>query len=252
MQINQLKPKLFFNNQISKGQIDIWAIVLHHDFYKYELLDHILPVLSANEINRMREYYFYKDQIKFGIRQYYLKKILSTYLKEKPENIIVGYQKYSKPFLMRKDQSYLKFNTSHSNKIVIYAFSLDNEVGIDIEKYNTKINVIGMSEKYFSQSERSVLDTVSTNLKIDLFYNIWTCKEAYLKYHGYGLNVATKSFSIYPQDENLLSVVLYIGFDKQSINKRVSHQQDKYFLSLCTSYRKPRVQINLLTNRDLI
>ncbi len=230
MQTNE--PKCLF---LLENHIDIWLLFLPT---QYDLIDQMLPCLSDEEIYRINEYYFREDQIRFAVGRYHLKKLLGRYLAQKAENIVIGYQKYSKPFLEHKSHSHIKFNLSHSGEMLIYAFSLNHEVGVDIEKYDKKINVMGISKKYFSEEERKILYKAKKNSMFKLFYNIWTCKEAYLKYRGMGLGIPSSSFPIYPTEENLLALLLSYK------ETEYFHRKDKYFATLCTPYSNPCVAIH--------
>ena len=226
---------------LSQNQIDIWLLFCPAP---YDLIDHILPFLADEEIHRMNKYYFRRDQIKFAISRYHLKELLGKYLDQTSKNIVIEYRKYSKPFIGAKHHSHIKFNISHSGEMFIYAFSLDQDIGIDIEKYNANVDVMKISKKYFSKEEKKILYTAEKKSIFNLFYNIWTCKEAYLKYNEIGLNTTINSFSIYPQKENLLSL-LPIIYEKM----KYFDSQDKYFTALCTPYFNPRISVHYFDNK---
>ena len=226
---------------LSENQIHIWLVPV---FYEREAYHKASAFLSSDEIARRNEYLFEKDQMRFAFGRYYLKSLAGLYLSAKPDEIQIGYQKYGKPFFLKKKQSHLKFNVSHSGGIITYAFSLHEEVGVDIEKYDQTIDVLGMSDKYFSRPEKQLISESKKRYLPGLFYNIWVCKEAYLKYRGAGLRIPPGSFSVYPREENILSLHYYRA--KQSNGKEQKKlPQDKYFLALCTPHKTPKVKVQI-------
>lgn len=93
------------------------------------------------------------------------------------DKIIVKYGKYGKPII-----SEFFFSISHSGNKVAIAIS-DQIIGFDLEKIDSSkifnlLNILGCREyDYFFRHKNKVL----------AFYEIWTAKEALLKYSGEGL-----------------------------------------------------------------
>lgn len=95
--------------------------------------------------------------------------------------------KHGKPFLENLPDFH--FNITHSGKLLVIAIS-DSLVGIDVEakrKYST--NII----KRFHPQE---IDYIKSQDSDNRFFEIWTKKEACLKYLGTGLSGGLDSFSV--------------------------------------------------------
>lgn len=84
------------------------------------------------------------------------------------------------------------FNISHSEGLVIVAFNEFGRTGIDIEK-TLEIDVIEIS-KDLHKDEKVLLENNRYNL--NLFYSIWTRKEAVLKANGQGIIYGLDAFSV--------------------------------------------------------
>ena len=224
-----------------ENQIHIWLVPV---FYNREGYHKASLFLSSDEIVRRNEYLFEKDQMRFAFGRYYLKSLAGLYLSARPDEVQIGYQKYGKPYFLKKKQSHLKFNISHSGGIITCAFSLHEEVGVDIEKYGQTIDFLGMSEKYFSKMEKQLLKKSQKHHSPDLFYNTWVCKEAYLKYRGTGLRIPPGSFSVYPREENILSF-RYHWVRETRYKEQSKLPPDKYFLAICTPRKKPEVKVQI-------
>ncbi len=115
-----------------------------------------------------------------------------TIPKDKEGRYIIhyGYGPQGKPYL--KDYPDVHFSLSHSGNMAVLAIS-DGEVGIDVQEhrgYNEKI-----ASRFYHEKEIKMLEDVSDTLDREiLFYKIWTCKEAYIKYTGKGMGQDLRNF----------------------------------------------------------
>ena len=98
--------------------------------------------------------------------------------------------KNGKPYIEGHPE--IQFNISRSSNSSVVVLS-NRPIGIDIEKireFDFKI-----AERFFFDQERRYI-TDSLQQK-ERFYEIWTKKEAYLKYTGEGLNGPLNSFNVF-------------------------------------------------------
>jgi 4'-phosphopantetheinyl transferase len=103
-----------------------------------------------------------------------------------------------KPFL--KDRPDIHFNISHSGAMALCALH-EAPVGADIEKIRPV--GAGVAKRILTAAEQQVY--VQTEDKQNLFFQIWTLKEAYIKYLGTGLGVALSSVTAYPVGTTVLT-----------------------------------------------
>lgn len=92
-----------------------------------------------------------------------------------------SYSKLNKPIVKADKEVY--FNISHSDVYVCCAISLKSDVGVDIEVID--VAPLETMEYFFHKDE--ILYVKSDTDPNTSFYKIWTMKEAYGKYYGYGL-----------------------------------------------------------------
>lgn len=109
-------------------------------------------------------------------------------------DISFGTNFYGKPFLNNNQSFY--FNISHTHNMIAVAIS-NNPVGIDIE--NLKNANIGIAKRYFNADEIEYINVYSQDAN-KRFIEIWTKKEAYLKFLGVGLNKSLKSFNVFDNE----------------------------------------------------
>lgn len=100
-----------------------------------------------------------------------------------PLDLKMYYKGNGKPYL----QDYpLYFNLSHSGNYVVCAVSTQ-EVGVDIQEYK-KADVKRLARRFFSGEEQSILMACANEKEQnELFYQLWTRKEAYGKLTGEGI-----------------------------------------------------------------
>ncbi len=103
-----------------------------------------------------------------------------------------AYGPQGKPYF--KDYPEIRFSLSHSGNMAVLALS-DGEVGIDVQENRGYVERI--AKRFYHEEEWKMLenkDSVSECEK--LFYQIWTGKEAYIKYTGKGMGQDLRSFYV--------------------------------------------------------
>ena len=118
--------------------------------------------------------------------------IVQDYIKKKLgiSDCIIKRNNNGKPYIEGHPE--IQFNISRSSNICVVALS-NKPVGIDIEKireFDFKIAV-----RFFSDYEQHYI--FDSMLQKERFFEIWTKKEAYLKYTGEGLTRPLSSFSVF-------------------------------------------------------
>ncbi len=99
---------------------------------------------------------------------------------------------HGKPFF--ENLTDFHFNISHSGELKVLAVS-DCPVGIDIEKLRTPDFRVA---KRFRDDEYAY---ITENCTAEVFFEIWTKKEALLKLKGTGISGGLKSFSVFKTDK---------------------------------------------------
>lgn len=90
-----------------------------------------------------------------------------------------------KPYLMQQGADPLQFNLSHTLGRVACAVSRGICLGIDIENRQRAINVDEVAQRFFHPDEIQALGAITdVAQRRQLFFRLWTCKEAYIKAIG--------------------------------------------------------------------
>lgn len=145
--------------------------------------------LSSDEIDRAMRYHFEADRIRFISRRTFLREALAGYLQKRPSEICFTYSRQGKPGLTNAlDTRGVRFNISNTRDTAVFAFTLHNRVGIDVEEVRPHADWEEVSIRFFHPNE--ALDILSRDGlpgRSRAFLHYWTCKEAYLKATGLGI-----------------------------------------------------------------
>lgn len=117
-------------------------------------------------------------------------------LLQEPVELSYRYGENGKPYL--KGEA-LYFNLSHSGEYVLCALS-GEEIGADIQKHQVSPKE-ALVKRFFSEQEQELFANCKTSTESEeLFYRLWTRKEAYAKLTGQGL-AAIVSRDVYGPEE---------------------------------------------------
>ncbi|HEY5588531.1 MAG TPA: 4'-phosphopantetheinyl transferase superfamily protein [Candidatus Paceibacterota bacterium] len=137
---------------------------------------------------------------------------------------------YGKPYLTGYPNFH--YNISHIRNAIVVGVS-NKPIGVDIEKI--KQSDLKIANRFFADNEIKYI--LSDAKKYDkLFYEIWTKKEAYIKWIGKGLSVPLQSFDVLSDEIN----------DKIGI-----FQIDDYSISVCCEEKFSLDCLIELSEKDL-
>jgi 4'-phosphopantetheinyl transferase len=100
---------------------------------------------------------------------------------------------FGKPAIVDEDASGLDFNISHTRGGAACAIAY-HDVGVDIEAADRQTGE-DVAARFFSAEENALLLATPAAGRRDLFFAIWTLKEAFIKATGEGLQRPLASFS---------------------------------------------------------
>lgn len=127
---------------------------------------------------------------------------LATALGVAPSSLAFVAGRHGKPALVDAPQP-VAFNLSHSGEWVVLAWHTGREalpLGVDVEQRPAgRRDVMRLARRYFSRPEQLSLEVLAGAAREDLFYRLWTLKEAWVKAHGLALapQLGAVSFSLH-------------------------------------------------------
>lgn len=179
---------------LSRKDVHIWRAFLD---LPNKSVQEIKRSLSVDEIMKSERLSFERDKNNFIIARGILRLILACYLSVEPSAIRFCYEKDGKPRIQNAfGKKVIQFNLSHSEELALYVFTLDSEVGADLEKIRDFPEMKQIVDHFFSVRERVFFDTLPTSEKRETFFKWWTRKEAFVKAVGEGLSDRLNSFDV--------------------------------------------------------
>jgi 4'-phosphopantetheinyl transferase len=171
--------------------------------FEYVLFDVDLPaeriaalgaLLDANERERAAAFRFERDRNRFIARRGLLREELARKIGCAADEVAMAISEHGKPYL--PDAPHLRFSLSHSAGRGLCAFSVETEIGCDIEELNSTHARLDVAERFFAPDELAALTALPPDQWLQGFYNCWTRKEAYVKALGLGLLYPLNSFAV--------------------------------------------------------
>ena len=171
---------------LAQHDIHIWYASLNQPA---PCVHELALTLSSDEKARAKRFYFEKDRNHYIVGRGILRSILGRYLNTEPNLLKFCYGEHGKPYLVELCAvTSLSFNLSHSQEIVLYAIAQGKSIGIDLEHIRAIPDVDQIVARFFSEKEQRAFYAFHPEERQKAFFKVWTCKEAYLKAIGVGLN----------------------------------------------------------------
>lgn len=122
--------------------------------------------------------------------------VLSRYLQGIPaKNIEFITNDYKKPYILPERLAILlRFNISHSEKMIVLAVSVGVEIEIDVKYLNRKNIFFEIAEWFFAENEYQHFKSLPGEHQKQRFFSLWSLKEAYIKACGKGLYIPLDEF----------------------------------------------------------
>jgi 4'-phosphopantetheinyl transferase len=154
--------------------------------------------LSEEEARRARAFHFDRDRATYVAAHAMLRRVLRGALRgEEPDFVL---SPLGRPELMprRDGRPAPSFNLTHSCDFAACAILHGAPIGIDAEDIRRPIGVDEMAGRWFHPSERRLLKRIAEVKRVEMFFRIWTTKEAILKTTGHGLRIEPQLFAVDP------------------------------------------------------
>lgn len=173
------------NPVLSSSDVHVWRVFVDQ---AAQHLAWLARTLSAEEQARAARFHFERDRVRSIVSHGVLRMILSHYVNVAPTRLQLCYGSYGKPALAESSGGdALRFNSSHSQGLLLYALACGREIGVDLEYIRPLPDLEPIAERFFSAGEAAALRALPPDQRLKAFFACWTRKEAYLKATGEGL-----------------------------------------------------------------
>jgi 4'-phosphopantetheinyl transferase len=172
--------------QLSADVVHLWELSL--DCLSSTALDKFNSVLSPCEKLRAGRFAFDRDRERFVARRGALRTILGLFCGLPANKLEFRHGRHGKPCLADDFNDHaIRFNSSHSDGLMLCAVNSGREVGVDVERIRAIREADQIAARFFSRREYAAFTVLPPSEKYSAFFSWWTCKEAYLKARGTGL-----------------------------------------------------------------
>jgi 4'-phosphopantetheinyl transferase len=188
--------------ELANRQIIVWTLPLTAPDGVVRLFAELLTPAEQARMERFR-----LDGLRrsFAISRGALRILLGYYSHTSPQAIEFTYGPNGKPSITRP--TCIRFNVSHSGNLALLAFTLDCEIGIDLECIRPVPDLRSLAERFFCPEETAELLSIPASQRDRAFFQCWTRKEAYVKGIGQGLALPLDSFRVTLRPEEPVRLV---------------------------------------------
>jgi len=167
--------------------IDLWLedLTVSDDDYA-----HYWSLLDANEQAKAARFFQKKHRDYYVSSHGKLRTILASYTNIPPEKLCFAVEVFGKPYLIIDgNASKVTFNLSHTDNKMLLAVGYQQEIGVDIEAWNDRVDFTLVANACFAESERLFWQSLPSPKKDAAFYQFWTRKESFVKAVGAGITI---------------------------------------------------------------
>lgn len=206
-----------------------WAEI--NEVISFDEYERLLSFVSAEKQEQIARFHSDIDKKLSIVSEILIRTIICREKGLSNNEIVFEKNEFGKPFL--KGYSGFYFNLSHTRNAITIATS-DRPVGVDIEKIRDA--EFRIAKRFFTEKEFDYITRNSVNMD-ERFYEVWTKKEAYIKYLGKGLSLHLNSFDV---------------FDDMIAKQSFTFEKNEYVISTCSEYTDQQFNIIKLTENSII
>jgi 4'-phosphopantetheinyl transferase len=143
--------------------------------------------LDAGEMGRYQRFRHDDDRQMFLLGRVMARTLVGRALGVPPRDWQWTEGPHGRPDIARPETP-LRFNISHSARLVVCALATGRDVGVDVENLDRRAVEPSVVARYFAPNEIADINVEATGWE-RRFLSYWTLKEAYLKARGLGISV---------------------------------------------------------------
>ena len=172
--------------------------VLHVDLMpNTEREAHALSLLDETETGRYHRFLSVRAKREFALCRGALRLSLAERLGCDCRQIAFACLEHGKPYAIVAGQTVdTAFNVSHSGLHGLIAITDRDCVGVDIEERAARRDLDGIGSFVYGQEELRLLRAAPDREKAQIFYRLWSMKEALIKALGTGFSLSPSEFEI--------------------------------------------------------
>lgn len=177
--------------KFSGAGVHVWSLRVEPSravVAKYELL------LAPDEKDRAARFRSGHLRDSFVTGRGVLRYLLGRYSDLHPASLQFSYGPRGKPAVASTKS--IDFNMTHSGNRAAFAFTVDCQIGVDLERIRPVTDMQDIANRFFCPEEAAELMSLPPGDRERAFFCCWTRKEAYIKAIGDGLSSPLDKFRV--------------------------------------------------------
>lgn len=166
---------------LGPGDVHVWRTRLD---VASSSLARLAAALAPGEHARAAAFRFTEDARRFVVARAALRDVLGRYLGVLPRDVHLATGPHGKP---RLTEGEVEFNLSHTADLALCAVTSHRAVGVDVERVRDDLADERVAARVLSRREAATLVAAPHSRRAEIFFDLWTRKEAYAKGLGVGL-----------------------------------------------------------------
>lgn len=156
-----------------------------------------LPLLVPEEIGQFERFRVERARRLYLAARALARSTLSRYYPPvRPEEWRFRFNEHGRPEIdPAGDWPTLRFNLSHTDGLVACLVTSELDAGVDVERIDRRINLVGVAKHSFSELEVAEVRRRRGRSRRRRFFQYWTLKESYIKARGMGLALPLRRFT---------------------------------------------------------
>jgi 4'-phosphopantetheinyl transferase len=179
-------------------------------------------LLTDDERQRLERFHFERDRQLFLAARALLRCSLSRASGVPPGDWRFQAGAHGRPEIAAP-ASPLRFNVSHTPGLAMVSVAVGRDVGVDVERVPGSVP-FDVVDRSFAPSERALVRSAPPEEQPDLFAEIWTLKEAYVKARGLGLALELDGFAFQLSPVRLLAAEGPLDWHVESFSPTDAHR----------------------------
>lgn len=178
------------NPDPERAPVRVWRLRLSD--LDADPLETLRPLTTPDEHARARRFRFDADRRRHLAGRGLVRVLLARRFDCSPRALPIVEGPHGKPHVQdeRDGRSPPEFNIAHTADVVMVAMSQSHPVGIDVESTDRDADLDALADRVFTKTERQRWQALPQSDRAEVFFHVWTCKEAFLKATGTGLQRA--------------------------------------------------------------
>ena len=177
--------------QLTGDAVHIWLAALDDSAHDPEVLAENLSEDERVRAGRRRNA---EARRRFIVAHAALRDILRGYCGQPARALVFESGPHGKPGLA--GATGIEFSLAHSNAYALIAVTRARPVGVDIERIRPDIRALELARRFFAPEEAAALADLTEHARVQAFFRLWTCKEAFVKALGRGFDLPLREFTV--------------------------------------------------------